>query len=137
MPHFCRWNLLWRFNAYFWVPFPRRQNNHFIQKLINTCNQVFTVPGFIGNITEQLTGNKGIKSKYQINVFIVSVVCRGGMVPVTYIIHHKCSDSSANLIVGLGLAMRTQQDKEKPVRIVTRLISARTQSLEIEIKRET
>lgn len=35
---------------------------------------------------------------------------------VTYIIHHERSDSSANLIVGLGFAVRTQQDEEKPVR---------------------
>lgn len=35
----------------------------------------------------------------------------------TYIIHHESSNSSANLIVGLGFAMRTQQDEEEPVRI--------------------
>ena len=57
MPHFCRWDLLRRLNPYFWVPFAWGQNDDLIQELINACNQVFTVPGFIGDITEQLTDN--------------------------------------------------------------------------------
>lgn len=63
VPHFCRWNLLWRLDSYFRVPFPWRQDNHLIQKLINTCDQIVTVPRFIGNVTEQLRGNKEINSK--------------------------------------------------------------------------
>lgn len=46
----------------------------------------------------------------------MSVVYWSRRVPVSYIIHHERSDSSANLIVGLGFAVRTQQDEEKPVR---------------------
>lgn len=46
----------------------------------------------------------------------MSVAYRCGTVAVTYIIHHERSDSSANLIVGLAFARRTQQDEEKPVR---------------------
>lgn len=38
-----------------------------------------------------------------------------------YIIHHEGSDSPANLIIGLGFAVRTQQDKEKPVRVTGHL----------------
>lgn len=61
MPHLCRCDLLRRFNAYFWVPFAWGQNDDLIQELIYACNQVIAVPGFIGNITEQLTENEEIK----------------------------------------------------------------------------
>lgn len=62
VPHICRWNLLGRFDAYFWVPLPWREDDHLIQKLVDTCDQVIAVPCFIGNITEQLAENKEIKS---------------------------------------------------------------------------
>lgn len=56
----------------------------------------------------------------------ISVVCQGGTVPGRYLVHHERSDSSANLIVGLGFAMRTQQDEEKPVGTeIKRLINAK------------
>lgn len=58
MPHFCRWDLLRRFNAYFWVPFTRGQNDDLIQELIDARNQVLTVPGSVGNIAEQLRGKE-------------------------------------------------------------------------------
>lgn len=48
-------------------------------------------------------------------------VKRGAVCQAAYIIHHEGSDSSANLIVGLGFAVRTQQDEEKPVRITGHL----------------
>lgn len=38
------------------------------------------------------------------------------LVLVTYIIHHECSNSSANLVVGFGFAMRTQKNEEKSAR---------------------
>lgn len=62
VPHFRWWNLLWWFDADLGIPFPWREDNHLIQKLINTCNQVFTVSCFICHITEQLEGNKDVKS---------------------------------------------------------------------------
>lgn len=38
-------------------------------------------------------------------------------VPAAYVIHHEGRDGSANLVVGLGFSMRTQQDEEKPARV--------------------
>lgn len=46
----------------------------------------------------------------------MGVICQAA-----YIIHHEGSDSPANLIIGLGFAVRTQQDEEKPVRVTGHL----------------
>lgn len=62
IPHFCRWHFLWRFDAYFWVPFSWGQNNDLVQELIDTGDQVVPVPGFIGDVTEQLRGNEEMES---------------------------------------------------------------------------
>lgn len=35
----------------------------------------------------------------------------------TYVIHHQCSDGSADLIVGLGFAVWAKQDEEEPIRV--------------------
>lgn len=115
MPHFGRGNLLWRFDAYFWVPFAWRQDDHLVQKLVDTRNQVVTVSGFVGDVAEKLTEDTEVKSKYQ-QKWDQAVECVGAA-SVTYIIHHQRRDGSANLIVGLGFAVRTQQDEEKSTRV--------------------
>lgn len=53
-PHLCWRNFLWWLNANLWVPLSWWENCHLIQKLIKSCNQVFTVSGLISYTTEEL-----------------------------------------------------------------------------------
>ncbi len=54
LPCVCWGNFFGGFYANFGVPFSRWKHNHLIQKLINASNQILSVPGFIGYITEEL-----------------------------------------------------------------------------------
>lgn len=64
-----------------------------------------------------------------------------GLVLVTYIIHHECSNSSANLVVGFGFAMRTQKNEEKSARggteggNIDKLINSKTHPADSEAER--
>lgn len=106
-PHLCRGNLLWRLDADFGIPFPWRQNDHLVQKLVDPCDQVFAVPRFVRHIAEELAGRNG-------GVTSTTALQRERAALVTYVVHHERGDSSADLIVRLGFAMRTQQDEEEP-----------------------
>lgn len=55
-PFVGRWDFLWRLDADFGVPLSRRKNNHLIQKLVNSCDEVLAVPGLVGHVTEELEG---------------------------------------------------------------------------------
>lgn len=60
----------------------------------------------------------------------------GAVGQAAYIIHHEGSDSPANLIIGLGFAVRTQQDEEKPVRVTGNLQQMR-ETIELTRDRRT
>lgn len=53
-PFVSRGDFLGWLNADFWIPFSRWQHNHLIQKLIYACDEVLTISGLVGYITEEL-----------------------------------------------------------------------------------
>lgn len=53
-PLVSRQDFLWWLNADFRIPFSRREDNHFIQKLIYACDEVFAIPGLVGYVAEEL-----------------------------------------------------------------------------------
>lgn len=59
IPLVCRGDLFRRLNSDIWVPFSRWKNDDLIKKLVNSCDEVFPVPGLISHITEQLKREEG------------------------------------------------------------------------------
>lgn len=55
-PFVGRRDFLWRLDADFGVPLSWWKNNHLIQKLVNSCDEVLAVPGLVGHVTEELEG---------------------------------------------------------------------------------
>lgn len=51
--HFFGW-----FNPNVGIPLSGWQDDDFIQELVDASDQVFSVPGFVGNITEELEGEE-------------------------------------------------------------------------------
>lgn len=64
-PHVSHLPLLSRGHFFGWlnpnvgVPLAGRQDNDFIQKLIYAGNQVFSIPGSVGNVAEELGVKRG------------------------------------------------------------------------------
>ena len=46
-----------RFESYVRVPLPRWENRHFVQELIDSCQQVFPVTGLVRHVVEHLSMN--------------------------------------------------------------------------------
>lgn len=57
-PLVSRQDFLWWLNADFRIPFSRREDDHFVQKLIDACDEVLAIPGLVGYVAEELRGTK-------------------------------------------------------------------------------
>lgn len=70
-PHISHPPLLSRGHFFGWldpnvgVPLAGWQHNDFIQKLIDASDQVFSIPGFVGNVAEELGVKRGEVSTWE------------------------------------------------------------------------